>query len=107
MEWLCWLALWPGFWHLKHSFSLIQQACSAGVNLVKETASTSMVFGLQGGFLDMKKGGFPFLPLMAAMCIFYTWKVLAFSIHLFNMVGMVDMERIMVAICWLIPREKC
>ena len=37
--------LWPGFQHLKHSFSLIQQACSAGVNLVKEMASTSMVFG--------------------------------------------------------------
>ena len=29
-----------------------------------------------------------------------------FLIHSCNMVGMVDMERIMVAICWSIPREK-
>ena len=54
----------------------------------------------------MKKDGFPFLPLMAAMHIFCVWKVLAFSINLFNMVGMVDMKRIMVVICWSIPREK-
>ena len=59
-----------------------------------------------GGFLDIKKDGFPFLPLMAAMCIFCAWKVLAFSIHSCNVVGMIDMKRIMVAICWLIPREK-
>ena len=59
-----------------------------------------------GGFLDVKKNGFPFLPLMAAMHIFCMWKVLAFSIHSCNMVGMEDMERIMVAICWSIPREK-
>ena len=69
--------------------------------------STSMAFGSRGGgFLDVKKDGFAFLPLMAAMCTFCAWKVLAFSIHPFNVVGMVDMERIMVAICWLIPREK-
>ena len=60
----------------------------------------------EGGFLDMKKDGFPFLPLTAVMCIFCTWKVLAFSIHLFNVIEMVDIERIMVAICWLIPMEK-
>ena len=85
----------------------MQQARSTGVNLVRETASTSMAFGSRGeGFLDVKKDGFPFLPLMAAMCIFCTWKVLAFSIHSCNVVGMVDMERIMVAICWSIPREK-
>ena len=59
-----------------------------------------------GGFPDIKKGGFPFLSLMAAMHIFCVWKVLAFSIHSCNMVGMVDMERIMVAICWSISREK-
>ena len=71
VDWLCWLALCPGFWHLKHSFSLIQQARSTGVNLVKEIASTSMAFGSRGGgFLDVKKDGFPFLPLMAAMPIF-------------------------------------
>ena len=66
-----------------------------------------MAFGSRGGgFPDVKKDGFPFLPLMAVMRIFCTWKVLAFSIHSFSVVGMVDMERIMVAICWLIPREK-
>ena len=54
----------------------------------------------------MKKDGFPFLPLMAAMHIFCTWKVLAFSIHSFNVVGIVNMERIMVVICWSILREK-
>ena len=42
----------------------------------------------------MKKDGFPFLPLMAAMHIFCAWKVLAFSIHSFNVVGMVDMEKV-------------
>ena len=85
----------------------MQQARSAGVNLVRETASTSIAFGSRGGeFLDVKKDGFPFLPLMAVMCIFCVWKVLAFSIHSCNVVGMEDMERIMVAICWSIPREK-
>ena len=104
---MCWLALWPGFRHLKHSFSLIQQAYSAVVNLIKEMALTSMAFGSQGGwFLDVKKDGFPFLSLMVAMHIFCAWKVLAFSIHLFNVVGMVDMKRIMVVICWSISREK-
>ena len=85
----------------------MQQARSAGVNLVREMASTSMAFGSQGGkFLDIKKDGFPFLPLMAAMHIFCAWKVLGFSIHSCNVVEMEDMERIMVVICWSIPREK-
>ena len=58
----------------------------------------SMAFGSQGGgFLDIKKDGFSFLPLMAAMCIFCVWKVLAFLIHSFNMVGMVDMESVTVS----------
>ena len=43
---------------------------------------------------------------MAAMHIFCAWKVLAFSIHSCNVIGMVDMERIMVVICWSIPRKK-
>ena len=78
-----------------------------GVNLLKEMASTSMEFGLRGGeFLDVKKDAFPFLPLMAAMHIFCTWKVLTILIHSFNVVETVNMERIMVAICWLIPRKK-
>ena len=54
----------------------------------------------------MKKDGFSLLPLIVAMCIFCVWKVLAFLIHSFSVVGMVDIERIMVAICWSIPREK-
>ena len=37
---------------------------------------------------------------MVAMLIFCAWKVLAFSIHSFSVVEMVDMERIIVAICW-------
>ena len=67
MDWLCWLVLWPGFQHLEHNFSLIQHAHSTGVNLVRETALMSIALGSQGGgFLDMKKDGFPLLPLMAA-----------------------------------------
>ena len=42
----------------------------------------------------MKKDGFPFLPLMAVMHIFCAWKVLAFSIHSFSVVGMVDMGKV-------------
>ena len=46
----------------------------------------------------MKNKGFPFLPLIVAMHIFCTWKVLAFSIHSFKIVGIDNMEKIMVAI---------
>ena len=52
----------------------------------------------------VEEGSLP--PLSARMRIFCTWKILACSIHLAMVVGIVAMERIMVASCWSSPKEN-
>ena len=45
-------------------------------------------------------------PFRARICIFWAWNTLARSIHFAMVVGIEDMERIMVASCWSSPREN-
>ena len=45
-------------------------------------------------------------PFRARIHIFCAWKTLACSIHLATVVGIEDIERIMIASCWSSPREN-
>ena len=46
------------------------------------------------------------LPFRVRIRIFWAWNTLACSIHFATVVGIEDMERIMVASCWSSPREN-
>ena len=92
------MALWPVFLQWKQHPSLMHLACSVGVSLDRVMLSTFMVLGsFWGQGKEVEGWGHP--PQSAWICIFCAWKVLAFSIHSLIVVGMVDMERIIVAIC--------
>ena len=70
-------------------------------------ALTSMAFGsevAQGVDEYEKKGSLP--PFRARMHIFSTWKVFACAIQAATVVGMVAMERIIVASHWSSPSEN-
>ena len=45
-------------------------------------------------------------PFKVRIHIFWAWNTLACSIHFATVVEIVDMERIIVASCWLSPREN-
>ena len=82
-------------------------ALSVRVSLDRVMASTSMAFGsevVRGVGKYDEEGSLP--PFRARMCIFCTWKVFACSIQAATVVGMVAMERIMVASCWSNPSEN-
>ena len=99
------LALWPFFLQWKQSPSLIHLTLSVGVSLEREIVSISIVLGswvVRGVW--MVKGNCP--PFKARIRIFWAWNTLACSIHLATVVGIEDIERIMVASCWSSPREN-
>ena len=82
-------------------------ALSVGVSLDRVMASMSMAFGseeVRGVDEYEEKGSLP--PFKARICIFCAWNVLACSIQAATVVGMVAMERIMVASCWSSPSEN-
>ena len=70
-------------------------------------ALTSMAFRsevVRGVDKYEEKGSLP--PFRARMRIFCAWKVFACSIQAATVVGMVAMERIMVASCWSSPSKN-
>ena len=82
-------------------------ALSVGVSLDKVMPSTSMALGsevVQGVDEYEEKGSLP--PFRARIHIFCACNVFACSIQAMTVVGMVAMERIMVASCWSNPSKN-
>ena len=78
----------------------MQHACSAGVNLVKVMALMSGIRVVRRGILRCGEQWVSFPSSDGSDVHLLHMEGLGFSIHSCNMAGKVDMERIIVVICW-------
>ena len=107
MSFLHWEALCPRRQQRKHFPSQMHLALLLGVSLDRVMASTSMALGPEAvRGVDECEGKGSLSPFRVRIRIFCAWNVFACSIQVATVVGMVAMERIMVASCWSNPSEN-